>query len=251
MLLATWNLNGIRARYAQLTDWLSKAPPDVLCLQEIKATREQVADVIPLAELPGYWSYWHGAPGGYSGVSLHFRKATFAECPKFTHPDFDQETRIVEAEAAGRVFASIYIPNGGKDYPAKIAFLRALASYVSARSAAGARLVLAGDMNVARADLDVHPSERKEGAIGQRPDERALFESILAAGLVDVARALHPTDDGFFTWWPYWRDSRKKNRGWRIDYILAAGDGPRATSCEILRDIGTSDHAPLTAIFES
>jgi exodeoxyribonuclease-3 len=249
MKIATWNLNGIRSRYAPLTEWLQRSPPDVLCLQELKATREQVAEVFPMAELPGYWSYWHGAAGGYSGVSLHFRRSTFPESPKYAHPPFDHETRIVEAEAAGRLFACVYIPNGGKDYPAKLAFMRALAAYAGERRAAGARLVLCGDMNIARADQDVYPNQRKDGAIGQRPDEREIFESLVGAGLIDVARSLDPTNDRLYTWWPYWRNLREKNQGWRIDYILASADGPPATACEVLRDVGGSDHAPVVATF--
>ena len=235
MKVATWNVNGLRARHAELVRWAAEEQPDVLCLQEIKCLPGEVPEA--LTTLPEYWSYWHGG-GGYSGVSLHLRRAAFREKPVFSHPDFDRETRIVEARVGDVTFASVYVPNGGKDYPAKLEFLKRMAEY-----ARGKRLVLSGDLNVTRTDRDVHPKERKPKAIGQRPDERALFEEVLAAGLVDVCRVLHPDDDGLFTWWPYWREARANNVGWRLDYVLTSGIA--ATSAEVRTRVGTSDHAPV------
>jgi len=94
----------------------------------------------------------------------------------------------------------------------------------------------------------VHPKERNSRLIGQRPDERALFERILSRGLVDIGRALDPDNDQLFTWWPPWRNMRQRNMGWRLDYLLASeGVAGRATECKVLTDIGTSDHAPVMA----
>jgi exodeoxyribonuclease-3 len=114
MKIATWNVNGIRARQAQLQEFIDSEQPDVLCLQELKASLDQLPAW--LCEIEGYWCYWHGGKG-YSGVGLHVRKATFPERPKFTHPDFDFEHRIVIAELPELTVASIYVPNGGKDFP--------------------------------------------------------------------------------------------------------------------------------------
>src|SRR5580704_3797625 len=108
----------------QVVAFIADEKPDVLCLQEIKAAPEQLEDT--LFALSDYVNYWHGAKGGYSGVSVHLRRSTFTEVA-FSHPSFDAETRIVVAEAGGTLFASCYVPNGGKDYPAKIAFLTELA----------------------------------------------------------------------------------------------------------------------------
>ncbi len=250
MRIATWNVNGIRAREAQFVEWVRRDVPDVVCLQEIKATPEQLGETLTL--LPEYWSYWHGGPKGYSGVSLHFRKERFASKPEFSHPSFDVECRVVQAKTAdGLVVASIYVPNGGKDFAAKLKFLDEMRAYVDGAHAAGARLVLCGDMNVARTDRDVHAKERKVGAIGQRRDEREFFERILACDLADVARELHPDTDTMFTWWPPWRNMRQKNEGWRIDYVLASkGRGLAPTACDVLADVGTSDHAPVVATFD-
>jgi exodeoxyribonuclease-3 len=106
--------------------------------------------------------------------------------------------------------------------------------------------VLCGDINVAHTDMDVHPKERKAGAIGQRPEERALFERLLGGRMVDVARAAAPQNGDLFTWWPPWRSMRQRNIGWRIDYVLASRPiAESAVECRVLADIGTSDHAPV------
>lgn len=174
------------------------------------------------------------------------RKDAFPARPEFSHPPFDMEFRVAQARLGeGLVVASIYVPNGGKDYAAKLKFLDAMGGYVESTLAAGDKLVLCGDMNVARTDNDVYVRERKVGAIGQRPDERALFEKILSHGMIDVARTLHPDADTLFTWWPPWRNMRQKNQGWRIDYVLAGG--LTASECITFPDVGTSDHAPVVA----
>jgi exodeoxyribonuclease-3 len=248
MKVATWNVNGIRSRETQFIDWVASAQPDVICLQEIKATIAQVPQSI--CELNGYWCYWHGGKG-YSGVGLHLRRETFPQQPEFTHPEFDYETRIVQVQFGDTVYASVYVPNGGKDYDAKIAFIKALTAYAASLRASGTKLVLCGDMNIARTDMDVHPKERKPGIIGQRPEERALFEALIAEDLVDVGRKLYPDDENYFTWWAPWRNLRQRNIGWRLDYVLATRSlAERATSCPSFREIGTSDHAPVVATFE-
>jgi exodeoxyribonuclease III len=245
--VATWNVNGIRAREAQVLDLLASERPDVLCLQELKAKVEQIPE--SLGALAGYWCYWHGA-AAYSGVSLHLSKERFPQPPEFSHPAFDHETRIVVANAGDLTLASVYVPNGGKDYEAKISFMQAMESYAAAQLAAGRQMVLCGDLNVTRSDRDVHPKERKANAIGQRPQERELLEQILAHGLVDVGRALHPDADDLFTWWAPWRSLRQRNIGWRIDYVLASAPlARRAIACPVLREFGTSDHGALVATF--
>ena len=247
MKIATWNVNGIRARETQVVAWLEEEQADVVCLQEIKATPAQVPAA--LCELAGYWCYWHGA-GPYSGVGLHLRRDRWPEAPEFAHPSFDRENRIVTARSGDLVVASAYVPNGGKDYQAKIEFLEALDQWVAELHAAGLRLVLCGDLNVARTDQDVHPRERKPGIIGQREEERALFERILGRGLVDVGRALDPDNDALFTWWAPWRNLRQRNIGWRIDYVLASQPvAAGARSAAVRAAVGTSDHAPVVAEF--
>jgi len=245
--VATWNVNGIRARHAQVQEWIERERPDVVCLQELKAASDQVPAA--LCEMQGYWCYWHGA-AGYSGVALHVNKDVAPERPSFTHPDFDHEHRIAAVEVSGATVVSVYVPNGGKDFPAKMRFLEAMVAYTRSFREAGRTLVLCGDLNVARTERDVHPKERKPRAIGQLPEERALIEAMIETGVTDLGRAFDPDNDGLFTWWAPWRNMRQRNIGWRLDYVLATDSmAARATSCVVQKDVGTSDHAPVVAIF--
>jgi exodeoxyribonuclease-3 len=242
MKIGTWNVNGIRARAAQLLEWLERDRPDVVCLQELKAEPGQIPEQLKLAD---YHAFWHGLRA-YSGVSLHIKKGAFEAEPAFGHPEFDMEARIVKADLGKLVLASVYVPNGGKDYEAKLQFLLRLSEWTRELHREGRQLVLCGDMNVTRSDLDVHPKERKAGVIGQREEERELFEKVLGAHLVDVMRALDPDNPALFTWWAPWRNLRQRNIGWRIDYVLASPSiASRAASCVVLADFGSSDHAPV------
>jgi exodeoxyribonuclease-3 len=242
MKIATWNVNGIRARQAQFCEWLARDQPDVVCLQELKAEPAQ----IPAAcQLEDYHVYWHGLRA-YSGVSLHLRKSAFPNPPAFSHPAFDMEARIVQAQVGDLILASVYCPNGGKDYAAKLRFFEELIAWTKQVHDAGRELVLCGDINIAREDIDVHPKERKPDVIGQRPEEREIFKRLLGGHLVDVGRKLDPDNPNVFSWWPPWRQMRQRNIGWRIDYILASPSvAEKATSCVVLADFGTSDHAPV------
>ena len=242
MKIATWNVNGIRARAAQFREWLDRDRPDIVCLQELKAEANQIPEE---CKAPDYHAYWHTRKG-YSGVSLQVRKDLFAVDPVFSHPPFDYESRIVLAELGDLVIASVYVPNGGKDYPAKIDFVTRLIEWSRQQVGGGRNVVVCGDMNIARAEMDVDPKERKPGAIGQRPEERALFETLLESPLVDVGRTLDPDNANLFTWWAPWRNLRARNIGWRLDYLLASPAlAARAASCVVKADVGTSDHAPV------
>jgi exodeoxyribonuclease-3 len=211
-------------------------------LQELKAEPAQIPERCKLAD---YDTFWHGLRG-YSGVSLHIRRGLLDADPEFSHPAFDMEARIVQAAMGDLTVASVYVPNGGKDYSAKVNFLASLADWSSQLHALRREVILCGDINVTRSDIDVHPRERKPDVIGQRPEERELFGRLLGEHLVDVGRALDPDNEGMFTWWPPWRNMRQRNIGWRIDYILASRSlAARAQSCVVLADVGTSDHAPV------
>jgi exodeoxyribonuclease III len=252
MKIATWNVNGIRARSAQLLAWLAAEQPDVVCLQEIKASLDQLT--FELRDIEGYWSYWHGEKG-YSGVAILVAKSLAGALPMCSHPGFDFEQRIacatVPSPAGDVMVASIYVPNGGKDFPAKMRFLEAMDAYAAEFQAIGTPLVMCGDFNVARTEMDVHPKERKPRAIGQLPEERALIERILSRGMVDVHRTLEPENADLFTWWAPWRNMKQRNIGWRLDYFFASqAIADRAVSCVVQREFGTSDHGPVVATFD-
>jgi exodeoxyribonuclease-3 len=256
LTIATWNVNGIRARAGQLQEWLAREQPDVLCLQELKASLDQLP--VWLCDIEGYWCYWHGGKG-YSGVALHVRKAAFPDRPAFHHPDFDYEHRIVtarlpltiEGAPSAITVASIYVPNGGKDFPAKMRFIEAMDALAAEYHVAGQPLVLCGDLNVALTDMDVHPKERRPNIVGQRLDERAVMARILSRGLVDVHRTFEPDNADLFTWWAPWRNMKQRNIGWRLDYVFASAVlAARAASCIVQREVGTSDHGPVIATFD-
>ena len=244
MRVITWNVNGIRARFPEVAELCRREQPDILCLQEIKATAAQVPE--PLTGLPDYHSVWHGGPRGYSGVSLHVRRSACAAAPPCTPTAFDVEFRAIELALGPLRVLSLYVPNGNRDLPGKIRFLRALGAHAGAARAAGHQLLVCGDLNVARTDMDVYERMRNLRAVGQLAEERALLEAIIDHDLSDLLRAFDPDNPGLFTWWPPWREERRKNHGWRLDYILASRSLP-ASSCRVLADVGTSDHAPVAA----
>ena len=144
----------------------------------------------------------------------------------------------------------MYVPNGGKDFDAKLRFLDALEQWADEAAREARTIVICGDLNVAREERDVHPKERKPNQIGTRPIERDALTRILSRNLVDVGRALDPGNDELFTWWAPWRNLRQRNIGWRLDYVLATAPlAATAGSCPVLREVGTSDQAPVVDTF--
>ena len=251
MKIATWNVNGIRARQGQLLDWLAAEKPDIVCLQEIKASLDQLP--FELRDVDNYWSYWHGDKG-YSGVALLIAKSLIGALPACSHPGFDFEQRIacasVALPAGDVMIASVYVPNGGKDFEAKMRFLEALDAFVVDNERDGKLVILCGDLNVALEERDIHPKLRKPRQIGATPEERALLARIISRGLVDVHRIFEGGNDNLFTWWAPWRQMKEKNIGWRIDYVLASQAlAGRAQSAVVQREIGSSDHGPVVVQF--
>jgi len=251
MKIATWNVNGIRARSAQLLEWLAAEKPDIVCLQEIKASLDQLT--FELRDIEGYWSYWHGEKG-YSGVGLLVSKSLAGALPVCSHPAFDFEQRIacstVPSPVGDVMVASVYVPNGGKDFDAKMRFLNGLESYITDANRDGKLVIICGDLNVALEERDIHPKLRKPGLIGATPEERAQLARIISQGLVDVHRSFERDNDNLFTWWAPWRQMKEKNIGWRIDYVLASSAlAARAKSAVVQREIGSSDHGPVVVEF--
>lgn len=247
MKIATWNVNGIRARASAFERWITSHRPDILCLQEIKAHPDQIPPAI--RDLSGYVSYWHGARGGYSGVSIHCRR-DIGEDVQFTIPHFDEETRVLQVSVGGLTIINVYTPLGQKSYRQKLEFLRALLRHIDALTYDGERVVLCGDLNVAHADNDVHPEMYMEDMLCTRPDERAMLDTLQRMGLTDVFRHHHPGEQHAYSWWPYYGGARARNVGWRIDYIFAEAALAKASrACRIHREESSSDHSPVMADF--
>lgn len=247
MKVATWNVNGIRARGKEVAAWSAAERPDLLCLQEIKAAPDQITD--KTCPMDGYRTHWHGARGGYSGVSIHAVENLGEPTPLYV--PFDFETRVLALSFKDVDVLSVYAPNGGKDYEAKMRFWNELNEWMEVRALDPKPLLIAGDLNITRSDLDVHPGQVDPTVIGQRPEERVLFQRFLDLGLIDSTRALHPGDDRLYTWWPYWNMARERNLGWRIDYVLTnVAGGLRPVESAVLSQFGSSDHAPVVSWFE-
>ncbi len=246
MMVATWNVNGIRARGKEVSAWAAHQRPDILCLQELKASPEQIT--VAVCPMPGYRNFWHGAPGGYSGVSVHALES-LGEPTRLELP-FDFETRVLGLAFADFDILSVYAPNGGKDFEAKMRFWQEFASWAGPRALDAKPLIIAGDLNITRQDLDVHPDQRDPKVIGQRPDEREAFRAFLDLGFVDTTRALFPAAEHLYSWWPYWNHSRERNAGWRIDYVLTNSAGGMMPDDSVVQQaFGTSDHAPVLTLF--
>ena len=221
MTIGTWNVNGIRARQSQVQEWVERDRPDIVCLQEIKAGSDQVPTA--LCEMEDYWCYWHGAEGLFGRRPARQQGAVAPTVRPSPTRAFDYESRIVTTEIAGRDDCVGLRAERRQGLRREDAVPRGARRSSSCEAhAAGKRLVICGDINIARADIDVHPKERKPRAIGQLPEERAMLERLLERGLVDTGRALDPANDQMFTWWAPWRNMRQRNIGWRLDYVLAS-----------------------------
>ena len=244
MRIATWNVNGLRARTAAVLEYLTVHSPDVLCLQEVKAGPEQLP--AELSAHPDYVAGWNCAPTGYSGVGILVRRSL--PTPSFHVPRFDMENRALRVDLGPLSIVDLYCPNGGKAYEPKLAFYDDLLAYSERAHASAEAVWLCGDFNIAHTDLDIHEKERKTADIGVRPEERDRFSRLLSHGLRDVFRAANPGAADAFTWWPYWRKARELNRGWRIDYHLVPDALASAVGrCEIQAHVLGSDHAPVVA----
>ncbi|MGH2869307.1 MAG: exodeoxyribonuclease III [Solirubrobacteraceae bacterium] len=250
MRIVTWNVNSLRVRLPRVLQFLAEFEPDVACLQETKCA----PDTFPADELAaaGYGAV-HNSGGQWAGVAVLARSEHPLSDPLLGLPGdpLGGEARWCEATVDEIRFASVYVPNGrtldSPEFPRKLDFLKAMAARTSALSKSA--LVLAGDMNVAPADADVYDPKAFVDGTHVTPEERGLLERILATGLVDSYRQLHP-DEVQYTWWDYRAGHFHKGLGLRIDLaLISAGLVPRLRTCGMIRDYrkGTkpSDHAPL------
>ncbi len=259
MRLITYNVNSITVRATRVLHMLDHLTPDVACLQETKVS----PDGFPHLDFraAGYQAVDHSG-GRWAGVAILVRNGLDIEDVRTGLPGQPdpEEARWVEALVGGVRVVSVYVPNGrevGTDtFAAKLDFFDRMAD--RAAELAETPAVIAGDMNVCPADIDVWNVREVHGATHITPEERTRFGRILEAGYVDAFRALYPDEPGF-TWWDYRAGHFHKGFGLRIDLAIASRDiGNRLTSARVERDYrkpttvpGTkpSDHAPLTIDF--
>ena len=251
MRLVTWNVNSLKARLPRVLELLAEHRPDVACLQETKV--EPAA--FPEAELAaaGYRAAHHSG-GRWAGVAVLARDGLELSdpCRGLAGEPPPVESRWIEATVDGMRVASVYVPNGravGTDtFAWKLRFLEAIAAHAGSL---GAPAVVAGDFNVARADVDVYDPEAFVGSTHVTPEERAAVDAIVESGFTDAFRHLHPAEPGF-TWWDYRQGHFHRRMGMRIDLVLVSRDlAPALLSCGIDRSYRKgpkpSDHAPLLA----
>ncbi len=250
MKVATWNVNSIRAREERLAAWLARHQPDVLCLQELKVRDDQM----PAAalEAAGYHVAAFGQPT-YNGVAI-LSKTPLTDVRRGLDDDVDDPAaRLISARVGRLRVVSAYVPNGqvmgSEKAEYKIEWLRRLRSYLERTASATDPLLVCGDFNVARDDLDVAFPERWRASVLFHEDMRAALDRTMGWGLFDLFRAHHP-EGRVYSWWDYRQLSFPKGDGLRIDYVFAnAALANRCTSAAIDRDERKgkqpSDHAPV------
>ena len=250
MKIATFNINSINRRLPNLLGWLRASAPDVVCLQELKATDRS----FPAAAIrdAGYGAVWRGQQS-WNGVAILAKNAT----PVVTRTDLpgdpdDTQSRYLEAAVRGVLIASIYLPNGnpqpGPKFDYKLAWFERLIAHASEIAAVGVPAVMAGDYNVVPTDQDIYSTRSWAKDALLQPASRAAFRRLLDQGWTDAIRTLHPSEP-MYTFWDYKRDRWRRDAGLRLDhFLLSAPLVSRLTEAGIDRDVrgleGASDHAP-------
>ena len=254
MRIATWNVNSLNVRLPHVLDWLGEHRPDVLMLQETKLTDDR----FPVDALrgAGYHAVFSGQKT-YNGVAILSRESPQDVLREFP-PVTDEQRRTIAATIGGVRVIDLYVVNGqevgSEKYAYKLEWLRQVTEHLRAEVRDHEHVVVAGDFNVAPEDRDVHDPEEWKDAILCSAPERDALGAITAIGFTDTFR-LFDQPERSFSWWDYRAAAFRRNRGLRIDLILASdGLAGRCTSCRIDRDARKkerpSDHAPVVAEFD-
>lgn len=251
MKIATFNINGIRARLPRLLEWLEREQPDIACLQELKCAD----DALPVLDIEGagYRALWHGQKG-FNGVAILAKgKSPNLRMVGLPGDPDDSHSRYIEAEVDGLIIASLYLPNGnptGTDkFTYKLSWMERLRQHADSLLAAEKPAILAGDWNVVAEDRDVwSPANMASDALLQ-PETRAAWRRILHQGWTDALRALHPDEDKLYTFWDYTAGCWQRDAGFRIDHLLLSPEvADRLEAAGVDRwargQEKASDHAP-------
>lgn len=261
MKVYSWNVNGIRAVLTKRTlqAFIAEHQPDVLCLQEIKAKREQVE-----LDLPSYHQYWHSAEkAGYSGTALFSKEPALQVLYGFTgditekynladdsYGDPNKEGRIISAEFEKLWIVTVYTPNSKGDLSRlelrhkqwDPAFLEHIKTLEKTKP-----VIFSGDLNVAHNEIDLANPKANIGKHGFTSEEREGFDNFEKAGFIDTFRYLYPSQEKAYSWWTHWAHARERNIGWRIDYWLASHAlKEKIKEAAIHPDVFGSDHCPVS-----
>ena len=256
MKIATFNINNVNRRLPNLLAWLRVAEPDVVCLQELKATGAQFpADALAAA---GYEAVWRGQKQ-WNGVAILGRGAP----PILIRDELpgdpeDQQSRYIEAACRGVLVASLYLPNGnpqpGPKFDYKLAWFDRLIAHAGELLAAKVPVVLAGDYNVVPTEFDIYPAHSLETNALLQPKSRSAFRSLVDQGWSDAIRTLHPKKP-MFSFWDYKRERWPRGQGMRLDHLLLSpAISGRLRSAGVDRETrgleGASDHAPAWIVLD-
>lgn len=243
MKIVSWNVNGLRACVQHEKSIFGKA--DIYCFQEIKASEEQVKNVIsPL--LPSYHHVVFPAQKkGYAGVSMHTNILPMSVRLGIGNAEIDAEGRVITAEFDDFFLINAYFPHAHRTLSRLRYKMRFNQQFKEYCMRLGKPFIIAGDFNVAHTALDLKNPRQNEGNAGFTTEEREWFDGFLMQDLVDAFR-LRCSDAGHYTWWPYAFNARERNIGWRIDYMVASKMlGEQIDNCEHLYSTFGSDHCPV------
>lgn len=255
MKIVSWNVNGVRAVHRNgYWDAFLSLKPDIFCLQETKATPEQLS--ADIRDVPGYWSYFtHPAEKkGYSGVALYTRHEPESVEYTLGDPAFDREGRHIIAHFKQFSLITSYFPNGGQG-PERLAYkldyYDTFLTYLEKLRKTQPNIIFCGDVNTAHEAIDLARPKENAQNTGFLPEERAWIDEIVRHGYVDTFRTLHPNTADAYTYWDQKTRSRDRNVGWRIDYVFVSGElSPRVRSADIHSGIFGSDHCPVSVTLD-
>jgi len=246
--LLSWNVNGIRAVEKKgFIEWVLKEKPDVLCLQETKAMREQLSD--KLLNIEGYEAHFASAERkGYSGVAIYTKIKAIKVSKGFGIKKFDDEGRVISAEYKNFILYNVYFPNGkasSERLKYKMDFYSSFLKHMDKLKKNGKKIVFCGDVNTAHKEIDLARPKENETNSGFLPQERAWIDQVVEHGYKDTLRIFNDKP-GQYSWWDYKTRARERNVGWRIDYFFISDNlSKKIKGATILNDVVGSDHCPV------
>ena len=250
MQIISYNLNGIRAAIKKgLIKWLETAAVDVLCVQETKASPEDI-DISIFTSL-GYHVAWYPAQKkGYSGVAIFSKKKPDEIVYGNGYAISDAEGRVVRIDIGDLTIVNAYFPSGtsGEERQQyKYQWLNEFFEYIETLKKERPQIIVAGDYNIAHKEIDIHDPKGNKKSSGFLPEERAWMDQFLESGWVDSFRAIHPEATGAYSWWSQRFPSvRANNKGWRIDYLCTTEVvAKKIKNAAILPEVKHSDHCPI------
>jgi len=248
MRVLSWNVNGIRSVFKnKFIDFIKERAPDILCIQEIKAEDKQIPG--ELIELEGYKAYINSSDRkGYSGTMVFSKKEPNRVEYGIGFERFDKEGRVIVLEYEDFILINLYLPHGGRDksnLEYKLKSYDALICYLKKSMQNNVKVLLIGDFNIAREDIDLARPKNNKNNIMFTGEERAKIQEIIDLGFVDCFRKIHPNEKRY-SWWPYMAKLRERNVGWRIDYVFASENMFKGVKDSlILNEVFGSDHCPI------